>query len=83
MGKSGGSFKRILLLLVFLALVAVVFVLLGGGHWLKSAGQWMGGVGSKADTMKQDIEHKAQTVEKTVEKGIEAVKGDKKEGDKK
>ena len=79
MAQKGGKMKRIFLTLIFLALLAVVFVLLGGGTWLKSAGKWIGGMGSKAEDVKQTIEKKATTVEKSVEKGIEAVKpGEKK-----
>ena len=79
MAQKGGKMKRILLTLIFLALLAVVFVLMGGGTWLKSAGKWIGGMGSKAEDAKQTIEKKASTIEKSVEKGIEAVKpGEKK-----
>jgi hypothetical protein len=79
MAGKGGKMKRILLTLIFLALFAVVFILLGGGTWLKSAGKWIGGMGSKAEDAKQTIEKKATTIEKSVEKGIEAVKpGEKK-----
>jgi hypothetical protein len=79
MAQKGGKMKRIFLTLIFLALVAIVFVLFGGGNWLKSAGQWLGGMGSKAEDAKQTIEKKATTIEKSVEKGIEAVKpGEKK-----
>jgi flagellar basal body-associated protein FliL len=79
MAQKGGKMKRIFLTLILLALIVIVFVLLGGGAWLRSAGKWLGGMGSKADDVKQTIEKKATTIEKTVEKGIEAVKpGDKK-----
>lgn len=79
MASKGGKMKRIFLVLTLTALLMVVFVLLGGGRWLKSAGVWIGGVGSKAEDVKQTLEHKAQSVEKSVEKGIEAVKpGEKK-----
>ncbi len=79
MAGKGGKMKRILLTLILLALVVVVFVLFGGGTWLRSAGKWLGGMGTKADDVKQTIEKKAATIEKTVEKGIDAVKpGDKK-----
>jgi flagellar basal body-associated protein FliL len=77
--SKGGKMKRIFLILILVALLTVVFVLMGGGRWLKSAGLWIGGVGSKAEDVKQTIEKKAQGVEKSVEKGIEAVKpGEKK-----
>jgi hypothetical protein len=79
MAGKGGKMKRFFLTLILLALVVVVFVLLGGGTWLRSAGIWLGGMGTKAEDVKQTIEKKASTVEKTVEKGIEAVKpGEKK-----
>ena len=79
MAGKGGKMKRILLTVIFLALLSVVFVVLGGGTWLKSAGHWLGGMGSKAEDAKQTIEKKATTIEKSVEKGIEAVKpGEKK-----
>lgn len=63
-----GSMKRFFLGLVFIALLIVVFILLGGGEWLKSAGKWIGGVGKKAETMKEQMEEKATTIEKSVEK---------------
>jgi hypothetical protein len=79
MAGKGGKMKRILLTVIFLTLLAFVFVILGGGTWLKSAGQWLGGMGSKAEDAKQTIEKKATTIEKSVEKGIEALKpGEKK-----
>jgi hypothetical protein len=76
---KGGSLKRVVLALFLIALLAVVFILLGGGNWLKSAGNWIGGVGKKAEDIKGTIEHKATTIEKTVEK----LKQDEKPGDKK
>jgi len=54
--------------LVLIALLIIVFVLLGGGNILKSTGRWIGGVGKKAEDVKQTIEQKATTIEKTVEK---------------
>jgi hypothetical protein len=79
MAGKGGKMKRILLTVMFLGLLVVVFVILGGGTWLKSAGRWIGGMGAKAEDAKQTIENKATTIEKSVEKGIEAVKpGEKK-----
>ena len=78
MAKSG-SLKRIILVLLFIALLTVVFVLMGGGNWLKSAGKWIGGVGKKAEDIKGTIEQKATTIEKTVEK----LKQEEKPGDKK
>ncbi len=79
MAKKGGKLKRFFLVLVLLALAAVAFILLGGDELLKSSGIWLHGVGTKAGDVKQSIEHRASTVEKTVEKGIEDVKpGEKK-----
>ncbi len=74
------SLKRFLLIVLFLVLVAVAFVLLGGGKMLNRTGHWISGVGTKAEGAKEKIEHKATTVQKQVEKGIEAVKkpGEKK-----
>ncbi len=63
-----GTVKRTLLTLVFIALLIVVFILVGGGDLLKSAGKWIGHMGSKAEDIKGTMEHKATTIEKTVEK---------------
>jgi len=63
-----GKVKRTLLTLVFIALLIVVFILLGGGELLKSAGRWIGSMGTKAEDIKGTMEHKATTIEKTVEK---------------
>ncbi len=68
MAQKGGTLKRIFLTLLLLALLVIVFVLMGGGNLLKSTGTWIGGVGKKAEDVKQTIEHKAVTIEKTVEK---------------
>ncbi len=79
MAKKGGKFKTFLLTLVLLCLLAVVFILLGGGEWLKSAGRWMTGVGKEAGVVKQKMEEKASTTGKAVEKAIDTVKsGEKK-----
>jgi hypothetical protein len=79
MAQKGGNLKRFILIVVFLAVFAVAFVLLGGGNFLKTAGTWIGGLGSKAQTMKGKIEEGAQSVEKKAEKVKEAVtSGDKK-----
>ncbi len=69
--KSG--FKRLVLVLVFIALAVIVFALLGGGKLLKKAG-------TKTEEIKGKIEKGATTVEKTVEKLKEDVKkpGEKK-----
>jgi Sec-independent protein translocase protein TatA len=74
MAKKGGTFKRYLLTLIFLALLVVVFILLGGGNLLRSAGRWMNGVGNQAETVKQRMEEKASSTGKTVEKVIDTVK---------
>ena len=51
----------------------------GGSLYFVCRGVLVGGVGSKAEGVKQTLEKKAQSVEKSVEKGIEAVKpGEKK-----
>jgi len=74
-----GKLKRTLLTLVFIALLIVVFILVGGGDLLKSAGKWIGRMGSKAEDIKGTMEDKATTIEKTVEKLKQSVKsGDKK-----
>jgi len=79
MAKKGGKFKSLVLALLFLVLLAFVFVIMGGGNLLRSAGSWIGGVGTKADEVKGTIEHKATNVEKTVQKLKEDVKpGEKK-----
>ncbi len=79
MAQKGGKLKRFVLIVLFLVLVAVVFVILGGGKALRSAGTWLGGVGNKAEDIKGTIEQKATTIEKTVEKLKEGEKpGEKK-----
>ncbi len=83
MAKKGGKFKTFLLTLMLLALLAIVFVLLGGGAWLKSAGRWMTGVGKEADVVKQKMEEKASSTGKAVEKAIDTVKPGEKAGEKK
>jgi len=79
MAQKGGKLKRIILVLLFLALLAVVFVLLGGDKILKSAGKKLEDVGQQAGQMKTKIEEKAQNTGKAVEKVIDTVKpGEKK-----
>lgn len=58
------TLKRLVMTILFLVLLAVVFVLLGGGNLLKDAGAWLGGLGSKAESMKGKIEKGAQSVGK-------------------
>jgi hypothetical protein len=71
MAQKGG-FKRLVLVLVLLALAVIVFALLGGGKLLKSAG-------TKTEEIKGKIEKGATTVEKKVEKLKEDIKpGEKK-----
>ena len=78
MAQKGGL-KTFILIVVFLTVLLVAFVLLGGGNLLKSAGTWIGGLGSKAENMKGKIEEGAVTVEKKAEKVKEAVtSGEKK-----
>ena len=79
MAKKGVTLKRFFFLLVLAALLIIVFVLFGGGNFLRSTGRWIGGVGNKAEDVKQTIEKKTTTIEKTVEK----IKGDDKQGEKK
>ncbi len=68
--KSG--FKRLVLVLVFIALAVIVFALLGGGKLLKKAG-------TKTEEIKEKIEKGATTVEKKAEKLKEDIKsGEKK-----
>ncbi|MFA5072374.1 MAG: hypothetical protein WC539_00515 [Nitrospirota bacterium] len=78
MAQKSGSLKRVFLVVLFLVLAIVVFILFGGGKLLKETGNWLGGMGNKAETVKQEIEKKASTVEKGVTKGIDTIKGDKK-----
>lgn len=79
MAQKGGKVKRFFLTLVLLAALVIVFILLGGGNLLKSTGKWIGGMGKKAEDVKQNIEKKATTIEKTVEK----LKENEKPGEKK
>jgi membrane protein required for beta-lactamase induction len=83
MAKKGGKLKTIVLTLVLLALIAVVFILMGGGSMLKSAGKWISGVGKEADVVKQKVEEKASNTGKAVEKVMDTVKSRDKTGDKK
>jgi len=83
MAQKGGKIKTFIYTLILLALVAVVFILLGGGDVLKKAGQKIEGAGKQAEQMKEKMEKTGEetkkTIEKTVEKGIESVKpGEKK-----
>jgi hypothetical protein len=79
MAQKGGKLKKIILTIILLALLGIVFVLMGGGNLLRSAGKKLEGAGKQADTIKQTVEEKAATIEKKVEKGIESVKpGEKK-----
>jgi hypothetical protein len=79
MAQQGGKLKRFILIVIFLIVVSAAFVLLGGGNFLKSAGVWLGGLGSKAESMKGKIEEGATSVEKKAEKVKEAVtSGEKK-----
>jgi hypothetical protein len=79
MAQKGGKLKKIILTIILLALLGIVFVLMGGGNMLRTAGKKLEGAGKQADTIKQTVEEKAATIEKKVEKGIESVKpGEKK-----
>jgi hypothetical protein len=79
MAQKGVTLKKIFLTILFLALVAIVFILMGGGDVLKKAGKKLEGAGKQADQIKDKVEEKASSVEKTVEKGIESIKpGEKK-----
>ena len=70
---KGGKLKTFILIVIFLAVFSAAFVLLGGGNFLKSAGTWIGGMGSKAENMKGKIEEGAKSVEQKAEKVKEAV----------
>jgi hypothetical protein len=71
MAQKGGL-RRLLLVLILIALAAIVFALLGGGKLLKSAG-------TKTEEIKGKIEKGATTIEKKVERLKEDVKpGEKK-----
>ncbi len=83
MAQKSGTLKRFILTLIFAALLVVVFILLGGGNLLRSAGKWMSGVGNDAETVKQKMEEKASNTGKAVEKVIETVKPGEKTGEKK
>ncbi len=79
MAPKSGKVRKFVLLLVLLGLLVVVFVLAGGGDFLKSAGKRLEKAGKHAETLKQNVQEKASTLEKRVEKGIDAVKpGEKK-----
>lgn len=69
--------------MVLVVLLAVVFILAGGGSLLKSAGRWMSGVGKEAEIVKQKMEEKASKTGKAVEKVIDTVKPGDKSGEKK
>jgi hypothetical protein len=73
MASKGGTVKKTIMTIILLGLIAVVFVLAGGGKLLRSAGKKLEGAGKQADTIKQTVEEKAATLEKKVEKGIESV----------
>jgi len=83
MAQKSGTLKRLILTLILLVLVVVVFILLGGGNLLRSAGKWMSGVGSEAETAKQKMEEKATDTGNAVKKVIETVKPGEKKGEKK
>lgn len=83
MAQKAGTVKRFFLTLVFLTLLVIVFILLGGGNFLKSAGRWMSGVGKEAEVVKHKMEEKASATGKAVEKVIETVKPAEKTGEKK
>jgi hypothetical protein len=79
MAQKSGKLKKIILTIILLALLGIVFVLMGGGNMLRTAAKKLEGAGKQADTIKQTVEEKAATIEKKVEKGIESVKpGEKK-----
>jgi hypothetical protein len=82
MAQKGGKMKRFILIVIFLAVFSAAFVLLGGGNLLKSAGTWIGGLGSKAENMKGKIEEGATSVEKKAEKVKEAVTSVEKKAEK-
>ena len=73
MAPKGGTVKKAIMTIILLALIAIVFVLAGGGNLLRSAGKKLEGAGKQADNIKQTVEEKAASLEKKVEKGIESV----------
>ena len=74
MAQKSGTVKRFLMTVILLALLVLVFILLGGGNLLRSVGKWMSGVGKEAETIKQKVEEKASNTGKTMEKVIDTVK---------
>lgn len=70
-----GKAKKFLMTIVLIALLVLVFILVGGGGLLKSAGRWISGMGTKAEGIKEDVEEKAKTIEKRIEKLKESDKG--------
>lgn len=79
MAQKSGGVKKLLFTLILIGLLVLIFILLGGGDLLKSTGKKIEGVGKQADQLKQKVEEKAATVEKTVEKSIDSMKsGEKK-----
>ncbi len=79
MAQKGGKLKRFLLILILLVLVIVVFILMGGESLLNKSADWLHHVATKTGDVKQTIEKKATTIEKTVEKLKEGDKpGEKK-----
>lgn len=83
MAQKGGKLKRFLLTVLLIALLGVVFILLGGGNLLRSTGHWMSGVGKEAEVVKQRMEEKAVKTGHAVEKVIDTVKPGDKAGEKK
>jgi len=76
---KGGKFKSFLLIVILLALLGIVFILVGGDKFLKSAGKQLEGAGQKAEEIKHKVEEKAADTGKAVEKVIDTVKpGEKK-----
>ncbi len=79
MAQKGGKVKRFLLIFLLIALVAIVFILMGGDKILTSTGKNIEKVGKQAGEIKSKIEEKAADTGKAVEKVIDTVKpGEKK-----
>ncbi len=83
MAQKSGKVKRFVMTIVLLVLIGVVFILMGGGNLLRSAGRWMTGMGKEAEVVKQKMEEKATKTGHAVEKVIDTVKPAEKTGEKK
>ena len=78
MAQKGGKLKTFFLVLILIALLAIAFIVLGGGKYLSTAGKHLEGVGKQAEELKQGMKEKAATVEKRAEDAGKALSGEKK-----